>query len=197
MTFMEFVGFTPTNGSSSVFRKFVSPGIKNGEMSQDAKGLFPLAGGLGVPEAWCTAVVAYVPAEAAASGRRIITTTTAAARGIRFLMRHLPSDRTENGRPSSSHGLIDVNRSAARPQRCTACSRRPPLRSRRTQEASQPDPVGPPENAASRLGRDDDARRHPAVQPAPEPELQDPARSGTQLAARREQRRNPATSARD
>jgi hypothetical protein len=89
MMFMEFVGFTATNGSSSVFTKFVSPGIKNPEMSHDAKGLSPLAGGLGVPEAWCTAVVAYGPAEAVASGRRSAIKTTAAARGMPFLMAHL------------------------------------------------------------------------------------------------------------
>src|SRR5436309_4698747 len=95
MMFAEFVGFTATNGSSSVFTEFVSPGIRNPEMSHDAKGLSPLAGGLGVPDAWCTAVVAYGPAEAVASGRRITTKTTAAARTTPFHMRHLPSDRAE------------------------------------------------------------------------------------------------------
>src|SRR5947207_13018980 len=94
------VGFTATQGSSSVFTKFVSPGIKNPEMSHEAKGLSPLAGGLGVPDAWCTAVAAYGPADAPASGRRTISPeatisaeATPAARGMPFLMTHL--HRTE------------------------------------------------------------------------------------------------------
>src|SRR5213083_3002366 len=84
------VGFTATHGSSSVFTKFVSPGSKTPEMSQEAKGLFPFAGGLGVPEAWCTAVATYGPADAAANGRRtIMAKITAAARGMPSLMPHL------------------------------------------------------------------------------------------------------------
>src|SRR5438876_12138031 len=60
-------------------------------MSHEAKGLSPLAGGLGVPEAWYTAVVSYGPAAAgSASGtviRRAAATTT--ARGMLFLTAHL------------------------------------------------------------------------------------------------------------
>src|SRR6266508_2208314 len=90
MMLEESVGFTATHGSSSVFTKLVSPGIKNPEMSHEAKGLSPLAGGLGVPEAWCTDVLTYGPADAGASGRRIIRADTrAAARGMPFLMPHL------------------------------------------------------------------------------------------------------------
>src|SRR6266511_470752 len=90
MMLEESVGFTATHGSSSVFTKLVSPGIKNPEMSHEAKGLSPLAGGLGVPDAWCTTVVTYGPAAAGASGIRIIRAeTTAAARGMPFLMAHL------------------------------------------------------------------------------------------------------------
>src|SRR6266581_9238635 len=69
-------------------------------MSHEAKGLSPLAGGLGVPDAWCTAVAAYGPADAPASGRRTISPeatisaeATPAARGMPFLMTHL--HRTE------------------------------------------------------------------------------------------------------
>jgi hypothetical protein len=79
----------------------VSPGIKNPEMSHEAKGLSPLAGGLGVPEASWTTVVTYGPADAGASGRRIITETKAAARGMLFLMAHLHRIEPKN-RGSSS-----------------------------------------------------------------------------------------------
>src|SRR6266478_4793279 len=84
------VGFTATHGSSSLFSQLISPGNRNPEMSQEAKGLSPLAGGLGVPEAWCTIVVVYGPAEATAAGRRINRAATAAARGMTFLMAYLP-----------------------------------------------------------------------------------------------------------
>src|SRR5919198_5063335 len=99
MMLAAFVGFTATHGSSSVFTKLVSPEIRNPEMSHEANGLFPLAGGLGVPDACCTTVVTYGPADAAANGRRIISAETAAAvRGMRFLME--PSPRIEpNRRP--------------------------------------------------------------------------------------------------
>src|SRR5512133_888772 len=86
----ESVGFTATHGSSSLFSQLISPGSRNPEMSQEAKGLSPLAGGLGVPDAWCTTVVAYGPAEATAIGRRINRTATAAARGMTFPMAYLP-----------------------------------------------------------------------------------------------------------
>src|SRR5438034_10891245 len=105
-----FVGFTATHGSSSVFTKFVSPGIKNPEMSQEAKGLSPFAGGLGVPEAWCTAVATYGPADAAANGRTIIRAeATTAARGMPFLIAHL--HRIE---PKTEAILL------TRPRRCQA-----------------------------------------------------------------------------
>src|SRR5437773_11350663 len=60
-------------------------------MSHAAKGLSPLAGGLGVPEAWYTAVVVYGPAEA---GTAMGTTTSTAAaantsRGMLLLTAHL------------------------------------------------------------------------------------------------------------
>src|SRR5207248_2617671 len=52
-------------------------------MSQEAKGLSPFAGGLGVPEAWCTAVATYGPADAAANGRTIMRAgAPTAARGM-------------------------------------------------------------------------------------------------------------------
>src|SRR6476659_2099732 len=53
-------------------------------MSHAANGLFPLAGGFGVPDAWFTTVVAYGPADAAVSGMRTINAaaTTAARRTL-------------------------------------------------------------------------------------------------------------------
>src|SRR5437762_11173220 len=67
-------------------------------MSHAAKGLSPLAGGLGVPEAWYTAVVVYGPAEA---GTAMGTTTSTAAaantsRGMLLLTAHLRRS-TEQG----------------------------------------------------------------------------------------------------
>src|SRR6266496_2560517 len=109
MMLEESVGFTATHGSSSVFTKLVSPGIKNPEMSHEAKGLSPLAGGLGVPDAWCTAVVSYGPADAAASGRRIISNeATTATRGMRFLIAHLHRIESKTGGSSFQHGLAAV-----------------------------------------------------------------------------------------
>src|SRR2546422_1412154 len=79
-------------------------------MSQEAKGLSPFAGGLGVPEAWCTAVATYGPADAAANGRTIIRAeATTAARGMPFLIAHL--HRIE---PKTEAILL------TRPRRCQA-----------------------------------------------------------------------------
>ena len=50
MMFEELVGFTATHGSSSLFTQLISPGSKYPEMSHEANGLAPLAGGLGVPD---------------------------------------------------------------------------------------------------------------------------------------------------
>jgi hypothetical protein len=81
-------------------------------MSQEAKGLSPLAGGLGVPDAWCTTVVAYGPAEATATGRRINRAVIAAARGMTFLMAYLPRIGPEVTR--SSARWFAVSRDAIR-----------------------------------------------------------------------------------
>src|SRR5438132_459728 len=82
-------------------------------MSHEAKGLSPLAGGLGVPDAWYTAVVWYGPADAAASGRRSSSSeATAASRRMRFLMAPPPSDRTGNGGSSFQPGLAAVKQIA-------------------------------------------------------------------------------------
>jgi hypothetical protein len=70
-------------------------------MSQEAKGLSPLAGGLGVPDAWCTTVVAYDPAELMATGRRINRAATAAAAGKPFLMAYVPRIGPEASRSSA------------------------------------------------------------------------------------------------
>src|SRR4029450_11785406 len=87
MMLAGFVGFTAIHGSSSVFTKLISPGIRNPEMSQEANGLFPFAGGLGVPEACRTTVLTRGPADAAANGRRIASAEIATAiRGMRLPM---------------------------------------------------------------------------------------------------------------
>src|SRR5437773_12030380 len=94
------MGFTATHGSNSLFSQLISPGNRNPEMSQEAKGLFPLAGGLGVPDAWLTTVVAYGPAEATAAGSRI-NRAAAAAAGKPFLMAYLPLIGPEASRSSA------------------------------------------------------------------------------------------------
>jgi hypothetical protein len=101
MMLEESVGFTATHGSSSLFTQLISPGNKNPEMSQDAKGLSPFAGGLGIPDAWCTTVVAYGPAEATVTGRRINRAATAAAAGKPFLIAYLPRIALEALRSSA------------------------------------------------------------------------------------------------
>ena len=50
-------------------------------MSHEANGLFPFAGGLGMPDAWRTSVVEYGPANAVGSGRRINRAEAPAAGG--------------------------------------------------------------------------------------------------------------------
>src|SRR5437773_1476445 len=80
-------------------------------MSHAAKGLSPLAGGLGVPEAWYTAVVVYGPAEAGTAMGA--TTSTAAAaktsRGMLLLTAHLRRS-TEHEWPHLRHvSLVGSN----------------------------------------------------------------------------------------
>src|SRR6266540_2677481 len=81
-------------------------------MSHEAKGLFPLAGGLGMPEAWCTAVVPYGPADAGASGMKTIKAkTTAAVRGMPLPMAHLHRSKPKQ-RPIFPTCLGDVKQIA-------------------------------------------------------------------------------------
>src|SRR6266540_5818048 len=73
------------------------------EMSQEANGLSPVAGGLGVPEAWCTDVVMYV---FAAAGSAIIATTRIAAanpiqRDARFFISAPPGRKESTGHHGS------------------------------------------------------------------------------------------------
>src|SRR5262245_45046565 len=82
MMFDESCGLTATKGSSSLFTQLISPGNMNAETSHEANGL--------ELDAWLTEVVAYRPAEAAATGRKIISAQTpAAVRGKEFVMPHL------------------------------------------------------------------------------------------------------------
>ena len=98
MMFDGSCGLTATNGSSSLFTQLISPGNMNAETSQDANGL--------VLDAWLTEVVAYGPAEATATGRRIISAQTAAvARGKDFLMPHLHriEPKSPGAHPPATH----------------------------------------------------------------------------------------------
>src|SRR6266566_1236935 len=74
-------GFTATHGSSSLFAQLTSPGNRNPEMSHDENGL--------ALDAWLTDVVAYDPAEAMATGKRINRVATAAASGMPLLIAFL------------------------------------------------------------------------------------------------------------
>src|SRR6266516_2277594 len=81
MMFDGSCGFTAIHGSSSLFTQLTSPGSRDPEMSHDANGL--------ALDAWLTDVVAYGPAEATPTGRRINRAATAASR-MPFLIAFLP-----------------------------------------------------------------------------------------------------------
>jgi hypothetical protein len=104
-------------------------------MSQDAKGLSPFAGGLGIPDAWCTTVVAYGPAEATVTGRRINRAATAAAAGKPFLIAYLPRIALEALRSSAwgfavSRRLLSMPDSYSRPVRLASTPPRARARSK-------------------------------------------------------------------
>src|SRR6266536_1087482 len=102
MMFDGSCGFTAIHGSSSLFTQLTSPGSRDPEMSHDANGL--------ALDAWLTDVVAYGPAEATPTGRRINKAATAAASRMSFLIAFLPQIGFPEGsfRPgsevSSAHG---------------------------------------------------------------------------------------------
>src|SRR6266536_112316 len=116
MMFDGSCGFTATHGSSSLFTQLTSPGSRDPEMSHDANGL--------ALDAWLTDVVAYGPAEATPTGRRITRAATAAASRMPFLI-FPPSDQIPRRIFSAGFRSVKCARRSRRRRPTRSCSERP------------------------------------------------------------------------